>query len=68
MYEAGNFKSLDEYRHIAYKWAIRQISLGSSFQLASLPLTSASANGWDGMDGMDGKSFTTNRMVMEVTG
>ncbi|KAG1683049.1 putative segment polarity protein dishevelled DVL1P1 [Nymphon striatum] len=38
---ASNFESLDKYSHIAYKMAIGRSSLSSSFQLASLPPTSA---------------------------
>ena len=43
LYGARNCESLDEYRHIAYKRAIGRSSLSSSFQLASLPPTSAAA-------------------------
>ena len=43
LYGASNFQSLDEYRHIAYKRAIGRSSLSSSFQLESLPPTSAAA-------------------------
>lgn len=43
LYGASNFQSLDKYRHIAYKRAIGHSSLSSSFQLASLPPTSAAA-------------------------
>ncbi|KAG1710436.1 Cysteine-rich hydrophobic domain-containing protein 2 [Nymphon striatum] len=43
LYGASNFESLDKYRHIAYKRAIGRCSPSSSFQLASLPPTSAAA-------------------------
>ncbi|KAG1677542.1 hypothetical protein GQR58_013879 [Nymphon striatum] len=43
LYGASNYESLDKYRHIAYKRAIGRSSLSSSFQLASLPPTSAAA-------------------------
>src|SRR6218665_1449198 len=43
LYRAKNCASLDEYRHIAYKRAIGRSSLSSTFQLASLPPTSAAA-------------------------
>ncbi|KAG1715034.1 hypothetical protein GQR58_000608 [Nymphon striatum] len=43
LYGASNYESLDKYRHIAYKRAIGRCSLSSSFQLASLPPTSAAA-------------------------
>ena len=43
LYGARHCDSLDEYRHIAYKRAIGRSSLSSSFQLASLPPTSAAA-------------------------
>ncbi|KAG1680650.1 Telomerase protein component 1 [Nymphon striatum] len=43
LYGASNFESLDKYRHIAYKKAIGRCSPSSSFQLASLPPTSAAA-------------------------
>ncbi|KAG1664345.1 hypothetical protein GQR58_019848 [Nymphon striatum] len=43
LHGASNFKSLDKYSHIAYKMAIKRSSLSSSFQLASLPPTSAAA-------------------------
>ncbi|KAG1706961.1 hypothetical protein GQR58_003586 [Nymphon striatum] len=43
LYGASNFESLDKYRHIAYKRAIGHCSPSSSFQLASLPPTSAAA-------------------------
>ena len=40
---ASNFKSLNEYRYIAYKGAIGRSALSSSFQLADLLPTSAAA-------------------------
>ncbi|KAG1656003.1 Bis(5'-adenosyl)-triphosphatase enpp4 [Nymphon striatum] len=43
LYGASSFESLDKYRHIAYKRAIGRCSPSSSFQLASLPPTSAAA-------------------------
>ncbi len=43
LYGAEKFKSLNTYRHIAYKRAIGRSSLNSSFQLASLPPTCAAA-------------------------
>lgn len=43
LYGASKFESLDEYRHIAYKRAIGRSSLSSSFQLESIPPTSAAA-------------------------
>lgn len=43
LYGASSFESLDDYRHIAYKRAIGRSSLSSSFQLESLPPTSAAA-------------------------
>jgi len=43
LYGASNFESLDEYRHIAYKWAIGRSSPSSTFQLLSLPPTRAAA-------------------------
>ena len=43
VYGANNCRSLDEFRCIAYKRAIAKSSLSSSFELASLPPTSASA-------------------------
>ena len=43
LYEAIQFQSLDEYRHIPYKKAIGRGSLCSSFHLESLPPTSAAA-------------------------
>ena len=43
LYTSENFKTLDEYRHIAYKRAINRHSLTSSFDLVSLPPTSAAA-------------------------
>lgn len=43
LYGASSFEYLDDYRHIAYKRAIGRSSLSSSFQLESLPLTSAAA-------------------------
>ncbi|KAG1713938.1 Resact receptor [Nymphon striatum] len=43
LYGASSFESLDKYRHIAYKRAIARCSPSSSFQLASLPPTSAAA-------------------------
>ncbi|KAG1683448.1 hypothetical protein GQR58_009987 [Nymphon striatum] len=43
LHGASNFESLDKYSHIAYKMAIGRSSLSSSFQLASLPPTSAAA-------------------------
>ena len=43
VYGASNFQSLDEYRHVAYNRAIGRSSLSSSFQLESLPPTSAAA-------------------------
>ncbi|KAG1680451.1 Angiotensin-converting enzyme [Nymphon striatum] len=42
-YGASSFESLDKYRHIAYKREIWRCSPSSSFQLASLPPTSAAA-------------------------
>jgi len=43
MYRAAGCKSLDECRYTAYKQAISRSFLSSSFQLASLPPTSAAA-------------------------
>ena len=43
VYGANNCSSLDEFRCIAYKRAITKSSPSSSFELASLPPTSASA-------------------------
>ena len=43
MYRANKFASLNEYRHIAYKRAIGRSTLSSSFDLATLPPTSAAA-------------------------
>ncbi|KAG1652440.1 hypothetical protein GQR58_026279 [Nymphon striatum] len=43
LYGASSFELLDKYRHIAYKRAIGRCSPSSSFQLASLPPTSAAA-------------------------
>ena len=37
LYGASNYKSLNDYRHIAYRRAISRSSLNSSFLLASLP-------------------------------
>ena len=37
----ASFQSLDDYRHMAYKWAVGRSSLSSSFQVESLPKTSA---------------------------
>ena len=41
LYGASSCASLDEFRYIAYKKAIRRKSLSLSFQLATLPPTSA---------------------------
>lgn len=43
LYGAPDCASLDEFRYIAYKMAVTRTSLSSSFQLASLPPTSAAA-------------------------
>ena len=43
LYGASSYSSLNEYRHVAYKRAIASSSLTSSFELASLPPTSAAA-------------------------
>ena len=43
LYDGSKFHSLDEFRHIAYKRAISKCSLKSTFQLESLPPTSAAA-------------------------
>lgn len=43
LYGAPHGVSLDEFRYTAYKQAISRVSLSSSFQLASLPPTSAAA-------------------------
>ena len=43
IYGASKYASLNEYRHIAYKRAIGPSSISSSFELASLPSTSAVA-------------------------
>ena len=43
LYGASSCASLDKFRYIAYKKAITRTSLSSSFQLASLPPTSAAA-------------------------
>ena len=40
LYDASSFKSLDDYRSIAYKKIIGGSSLTSTFQLESLPPTS----------------------------
>ena len=41
LYGASKYASLNKYRHIAYKRHIGRSSLSSSFELASLPPTSA---------------------------
>ena len=43
LYGASKYASLNKYRHIAYKRHIGRSSLSSSFELASLPPTSAAA-------------------------
>ena len=43
LYGASKYASLNKYRHIAYKRHIGWSSLSSSFELASLPPTSAAA-------------------------
>ena len=43
LYGASSFESLDDYRHTAYKRAFGRSSQSSSFQLESLPPTSAAA-------------------------
>ncbi|KAG1696482.1 Proprotein convertase subtilisin/kexin type 7 [Nymphon striatum] len=59
LYGASNFESLDKYRHIACKRAIGHCSPSSSFQLASLPPTSAAAKK---------HSYRTYRTVQEWMG
>lgn len=43
LYGASSCESLDQFRYIAYKKAISRTSLSSTFQLATLPPTSAAA-------------------------
>ena len=43
LYGAEKYNTLDNYRHIAYRQSVRRASLGSSFDLANLPPTSAAA-------------------------
>lgn len=43
LYGASSCESLDEFRYIAYKKAIRKTPLSSTFQLATLPPTTAAA-------------------------